>query len=328
MKVALSITIFAIALALALPAWAASDSPIASKDGVTYTLEDMNLYFLRNLGNNGLIDFFQMMVVYQEGIKQGLKPTQAEINDFIDKQIGQQTYKQFKQLYSDKAVGQLIEYTIVGDKYSKWLRDKIRNDQRITVTEDEAKKYFFDNIKDFHLPQGVNISIISVDSKAAADAVIKRLQAGENFNDIAGEVNVDQRMRAAKGQYGVYRKGDGLPEVMEQAALALKKDQYSSIIKGDMNYHIIYCHELVPEVSPAFEDVKEGLMQDMVEAKIDPLYTQALDDLMRKEMPRFNIVADLFKPEESGSAPAAKPKGGEVKPPAGGSVGAPPKAGK
>jgi hypothetical protein len=68
-------------------------------------------------------------------------------------------------------------------------------------------------------------------------------------------------------------------------------------------------------------------MQDMVEAKIDPLYAQALDDLMKREMPRFNIVADLFKPEETGSAPAAKPAAAP-KPPAGGSVGAPPKAGK
>lgn len=318
-RIALLFCSFLFAACLALPALAAPDSPIASKDNMTFNLEDLHLYFLRNLGNDGLVDFFQMMVVYEEGMKQGLKPTANEINDFIAKEIGPETFNQFKQLYSERAVRQLVEYTIVSDKYSQWLRDKILREKSITVSADEAKKYFFDNITQFHLPEGVRLSIISVDTKAAADAVIKRLQAGEKFNDIASEVNIDPRMRAARGEYGVYRKGDGLPEPMEKTALGLQKDQYSAVIKGDVNYHIVYCHERVPEVSPTFEDVKEDLMKDMIEAKIDPYYTQALDELMRREMPRFNIIAELFKPADAGSAPAkpaasAKPAGDAAKP--------------
>jgi foldase protein PrsA len=306
-RIALGFCSFLLIIALALPALAAQDAPIASKDNMTFNLEDLHLYFLRNLGNDGLIDFFQMMVVYEEGIKQGLKPNQAEADDFITKQIGQDTYNQFKQLYSERAVRQLVEYTLVSDKYSTWLRDKILREKNITVSADEAKKYFFDNITQFHLPEGVRISIISVDTKPAADDVIKRLQKGENFNDIASQANIDPRMRAARGEYGVYRKGDGLPEVMEKAALALQKDQYSAVIKGDVNYHVVFCHERVPEVSPTFEDVKEDLMKDMIEAKIDPFYSQALDDLMRREMPRFKIIAELFKPADAGTAPAASP---------------------
>jgi len=295
-----------IAIILGVPALAGLDSPVASKDGVTFTLEDLNVYWLRNLGKDGLLDFFQTMIVYQEGLKQGLKPTDAEIQDFIDKTMSPEIYDQFKQLYSERAVHQLVEYTLVTSRYEKWLRDKIRKEQNITVTEAEANKYFLENIDQFHLPEGVYLSIISVDNQTQADAVLKRLDAGENFNDIAGEVNMDPQMRAARGEIGLYRKGDGLPKPLEDAAFALKDGQHSKVIKGE-NYHIVNVHKKYPEVAPEFPEVKEQLMKDMVEAKIDPFYMEQMNKLMSTELPRFKIMAELFKPDESAPAPSAAP---------------------
>jgi parvulin-like peptidyl-prolyl isomerase len=294
-------------------AQAAPDSPVASKGGVTYTLEDLQVYFLRMMGKDGLLDFLQSMVVYQEGIKQGLKPTDAEVNDFVQKIMGADVYAQFKQLFSERAVRQMIEYNIVNSKYEGWLRKKLRTDNKITVTEKEASDYFLGHIDEFHLPAGVYISIISVDNKTQAEAVAARLKAGENFNDVAGEVNMDPKMRAARGEIGTYRKGEGLPQPLEDAAFQLRDGQASGIIKGQ-NYHIIFCHRVIPEVSPKFEEVKEQLMQDMVEAKVDPLYNDSMDELMARELPAFDIKAALFKPEDqpakpaaSGTKPAAKP---------------------
>ena len=278
-------------------AQAADTTPVASKDGTTFTLEDLNVYWLRNLGKDGLLDFFQTMVVYQEGLKQGLKPSEQEVSDFINNTMGQDIYSQFKQLYSDRAVRQLVDYTLVTSKYEMWLRDKLRREKNITVTEQEANQYFLSNIDLFHLPEGVYISIISVDNQTQADAVLGRLRGGENFNDLAGEVNMDPDMRAARGEIGVYRKGDGLPEPLENAAFALGDGQFSDIIKGQ-NYHIVFCHKHYPEVAPAFADVKEQLMLDMVEAKIDPYYIDELNALMERELPRFNIQANLFRPDE------------------------------
>jgi foldase protein PrsA len=303
-------TLFALTLLLALlagtGAWAADTTPVAAKDGTTFTLEDLNIYWLRNLGKDGLLDFFQTMVVYQEGLKQNLKPTDQEVSDFINKTMGQDIYNQFKQLYSERAVRQLVEYTLVTSKYETWLRDKLRREKNVTVTEQEANQYFLENIDLFHLPEGVYISIISVDNKTQADAVIGRLKAGENFNDVAGEVNMDPDMRAARGEIGIYRKGDGLPEPLETAAFALADGAYSDVIKGQ-NFHIVYCHKHYPEVAPAFADVKEQLMLDMVEAKIDPFYVDELNALMERELPRFNIQANLFRPDDESKAAAPAP---------------------
>jgi foldase protein PrsA len=290
---------------------AGPESAVASKDGKTFNLEDLNLYFLRNLGKDGLLDFFQEMVLYQEGLKQGLKPSEAEITEFVNKTMSRDVYDQFKQLYSERAVRQLAEYSIVVGKYQKWLRDKVRADRSVTVTEKEANDYFVSHIKEFHLPEGVYLSIISVANETQANEVVKRLKAGESFSAIAGEVNMDPQMRAARGEIGIYRKGDGLPTELENAAFALKDGQFNEKpVKGN-NFHILFCHKHYAEVSPTFEDVKEQLQKDMLEAKIDPYYADELNKLMQRELPRFAIQAELFRPEDpDGVKPAAKPAGG------------------
>lgn len=305
---------------------AAMESPLATKDGTKYTLEDLSVYLLRNAGKDGLLAFLQEMVIYQEGVKQGLQPSDAEIQEFIDSTMTSEVYTQFKQLFSESAVRQLVEYTLVNDKYDQWLRDKIRKDKNITVSEKEANDYFLKNIDQFHLPEGVALSIISVDNKTQADKVVSRLKAGEKFGDIAAEVNMDEEMRAARGELGVYRLGDGLPKPLEDAAFKLKEGANSEVIKGT-NFHILYCSKRYPSVEPGFPDIKERLMHDMLEAKIDPLYFEAMDELMGRELPRFNIQAELFRPDEgdlaaprnkpaSDSKPASgsKPAGGGTKP--------------
>jgi hypothetical protein len=284
---------------LSQPVAAADTSPVAAKDGKTFLLEDINIYWLRNLGSEGLRAFFEDMVLYQAGLTQNLKPTEAEMKDYIDNVMGSATYQQFLQLYSERAVRQLVEVTLVSRKYETFLRDKIRREKSLTVTEAEARDFFLKNIDLYHLPEGAYLSIISVDSKQKADQVIQRLKNGENFSDIAAQANMDKALRDVKGELGLYRKGDGwLPKPLEDAGLALQTGQYSNVIEGQY-FHILFCHQRSPEVSPAFTDVKDRLMQDLLEDKIDPHYFDAINELMKKEMPRFNIQAALFRPEDA-----------------------------
>jgi parvulin-like peptidyl-prolyl isomerase len=310
-RIAAALCAFALAVMFAGAAIASPESPIVSKDGQTFKLNDVSLYYLRNLGKDGLLDYLQTMVIYQEAKKLGLTATAAERSDFIEKKMGRDVYDGFVQLYGKESTDLLVDYTLLESKYYKYLRDKIKKEKNYTVSEKEARDYFTSHIEDFHLPEGAYLSIISVDSQAKADAVLKRLTAGEDFRKVAGEVNMDSKMRAMRGELGVYRKGDGLPKELETAALALKKGEYTKKpIKGT-NYHLLFCHEKYAEVTPKFEDVKEQLMSDMLEAKVDPTFQDELDKLMAREMPRFTIQAELFKPEDNvpaaGSKPAAKP---------------------
>jgi hypothetical protein len=69
------------------------------------------------------------------------------------------------------------------------------------------------------------------------------------------------------------------------------------VIRGQ-NYHIVYCHQRYAEVAPSFDEVKEELMREIVESKIDNFFYDEIGKLMDRELPRFNIQADLFRPAE------------------------------
>jgi parvulin-like peptidyl-prolyl isomerase len=307
-KLTAALCAFSVSLALTGHAFAGPETPIVSKDGTTFKLEDVSLYYLRNLGKDGLLDFLQTMVIYQEGIKLGLKPSAQERTDFIEKNMGRDVYDGFTELFSKASVDQLVDYSIVESKFFRHLREKIKKEKNFTVSEKEANTYFTSHIDEFHLPEGCYLYILSVDSQAKADAALARLTAGEDFRKVAGEVNMDARMRAISGELGVYRKGDGLPKELETAALALRKGEYTKkAIKGS-NYHLLFCAEKYAEVTPKFDDVKEELMRDLLEEKVRPHFAAALDALMAREMPRFNIQAELFKPEDKATANVKQPK--------------------
>jgi parvulin-like peptidyl-prolyl isomerase len=295
-------------------AQAADNTPVATKDGKTFFLEDINIYWLRNLGSDGLLAYFEDMVLYQEGLKLNLRPTDAEMTDYIDNRMGRETYQQFIQLYSEHAVRQLVEVTLTSRKYEQYLRDKIRKENSLTVTEAEAKQFFLKNIELYHLPEGAYLSIISVDTKKKAEEVMSHLKAGQNFNDLAAKYNLDPWLRDIKGELGLYRRGDGLHKSLEDAGLALAPNKFSEIISGTKNFHILFCHQRSPEVNPSFEEVKDRVMQEVLDQKIDPLAQKAMNELMKREMGRFDIKADLFKPEPAEGKPAARTGGGAAKP--------------
>jgi foldase protein PrsA len=317
----IALAAFVAGLALHAPApLAAFDSPVASKDGKTFTLEDVDIYWLHNLGSNGVIDFLQHMALYEEGLKLNLKPADAEVDDFIKTAIGPDTYKQFVQLYSEHAVRQMVEALLVNRKYDQYLHDKIVKDHALTVTAQEANQFYLQHIDQYDLPPGAYLSVISVETKAQADAVLKRLKAGEDFNTVASQVNMDEQMRAQKGQLGLWRKGDGnLPKEMEDAAEKLQTGQYSAVIQGKY-FHILYCNKLAPEVTTSFDDVKEELIQDMLEQKVEPYYDDAIGELMKRELPRFQIQAELFRPTESEEQAAGNPAEQPAHAPAGGAA--------
>lgn len=291
------LTLMILLVALTGLAGAAPQTPLASKGGTVYTVEDFNVYWLRNLGKDGLLDFLQTMVVYEEGLKQGLKPTAQQVEDFIDTKMGRETYDDFTELYSENAVRQLVEYTLVAVEYENWLREKVKRDKNVTVTEEEAERFFLNNIDQFHKAEGVYLSLILVDNQTQAEAALERVSNGEDFQQVASEINTDPELRSYRGELGLYRRGDGFPPALEEAAFALEEGQHSDIIKIN-NYNILYCHKRYPEVAPEFDEIKDDLMLDMVEMKLEPHYVEALNELLDRELPKFDIKASLFRPAE------------------------------
>jgi foldase protein PrsA len=306
----------AMALALSLglaaqTAHAAPDTVLATHNGSNYSLEDFNIFFMKQVGAKGLVAFLEQALVYEEAKKlPECIPTAAEKQKFIDETMTAAVYKGFQQLYSQAAIDRFIEYTIMNQKYRDYLENKFVTEKKISITDDQAHQFYLKNIDLFQPNDRVWMSIISVDSLETANEVLKKLDAGADFNELAGVYNTDPQLKGRNGYVGMMEKGKGLPAPIEEAAFVLEPGKYSQVIKGTM-FHIIYVHDKKPKENHPYEevanDIKQMLKDDIVQRYID----EYLNTLYSQELDKFEIKAELFKPEEAATPAgngADKPK--------------------
>ena len=75
---------------------------------------------------------------------------------------------------------------------------------------------------------------------AEAQAVLARLEAGENFVDLAQGLSVDETTRANGGDLGWFPKGiHYVPPEVEEVAFSLESGAISPVIESVIGYHII-----------------------------------------------------------------------------------------
>jgi len=87
------------------------------------------------------------------------------------------------------------------------------------------------------LANEVHCAHILVKTQKDAQAAMERLNKGEKFASIAGEISICPS-RKRGGDLGTFGRGRMVKE-FEQAAFALQKGQISPIVKTQFGYHII-----------------------------------------------------------------------------------------
>jgi len=281
-------------LFLVVPVAAAGNTVLATHDGNNYSLEDFSIFFLRQLGASGLVTFLEQAVVYEEAKKLGLTPTAEEKAKFISENMSQEIYDGFAELYSAAALDKFVEYTVINDKFRKHLEAKFIAEKNISISDDDAHKFYNQNIGMFQPEERVWMSIISVDTLETANEVLAKLDSGEDFNDLASIYNVDSELRSRAGYVGMMERGQGLPPPIEDAAFALEPGQHSQVIKGTL-FHVLYVHDRKPAEKFPFEDVKEDIKLLLKNQHVQRYVDAYLEDLYKRELPRFEIKAKLFK---------------------------------
>lgn len=100
-------------------------------------------------------------------------------------------------------------------------------------------------------------------SKAAEDkikAVIARLNKGEDFAKVAGEVTEDPSGKANGGDLGYFTKDQMVPE-FANVAFSLEKGKISAPVKTQFGWHVLKVEDKRTKPKPSFEDVKPQVEQ-------------------------------------------------------------------
>lgn len=101
---------------------------------------------------------------------------------------------------------------------------------------------------------------VLVETEEAAKAIIARLRAGEDFENVASE-SMDPGSRDRGGELG-WSNPAMFVQPFAEALVALEKGQYSATpVKTDFGYHVIQLDDVREIEPPSFDEVKPQLQQ-------------------------------------------------------------------
>ena len=141
----------------------------------------------------------------------------------------------------------------------------------LTVSDDDAQKFYSENTQMFVQPERVHARHILVSGDENLAKVQEALKSGKSFDIVAEEFSIDPGSAQNGGDLGEFPRGVMVPE-FENAAFALKNPgEVSQPVKTQFGWHIIKLEERIPESTAPFESVKDRILQDLREQKTQQL---------------------------------------------------------
>lgn len=146
---------------------------------------------------------------------------------------------------------------------------------KIKIDEAQAKDYYEKNLARFKTPDQVRIRHIMIKmnapasaedkakAKEKAEAILKKIKAGEDFAKLAEENSDDTTSKTRGGDLGFLPRGlqaNPFERAAEKAALALKPGEVSEAIETPFGYRIIKVEEEKKGEVQTFESVKDKVM--------------------------------------------------------------------
>src|SRR5437762_7645714 len=219
---------------------------------------------------------FTYAVLTNEDMMKQVKVTDTELRAFYDKH---------KQEYVN---------SIPEKRKARYIAISSSNVPGVSVSDDEIRQYYNQHADQYKVPERVHVRHMlvktpppgadgkvdqkSLDSaKAKAEDLLKQIQNGGNFEELAKKNSDDPGSATKGGELPAFQHGAMVPE-FEQAAFALQtKGQLSGLVKSQYGYHIIQLIDKQPAHTKPLEEVKADIASVAKQQK----QSKAADELAR-----------------------------------------------
>ena len=178
-----------------------------------------------------------------------------------------------------------------------YMEDEINKN----LSEARVKKAYDKFVAEQGKEEEVKARHILVDKEETAKEIIKKLDGGAKFEDLAKEMSKDTANKATGGDLGYFTQKDMVKEFGD-AAFAMKKGEVSKTpVKTQFGYHIIQVEDRRTRPVPSFETVKSALETQERRA----LLTELLESWRKKaDVETFDMNGNPIKdkpatPEET-----------------------------
>jgi peptidyl-prolyl cis-trans isomerase C len=168
-------------------------------------------------------------------------------------------------LLADKAVAEGLDKDQDFQRRMAFLEQRalhsevIDKDVGAKITDQEVRARYDKQMADTPPVNEVKARHILVKSKEEADAIVKQLDGGGDFQKLANEHTTDPSGKTSGGDLGYFAPGQMVPE-FEKAAFALNVGQYTKEpVQSQFGWHIIIVEDKRAQQPPAFDTVKDEI---------------------------------------------------------------------
>ncbi|THK35281.1 peptidylprolyl isomerase [Ensifer sp. MPMI2T] len=173
-------------------------------------------------------------------------------------------------LQDDAVFKQRIAYLTERELHNAFFKKHVVD----AVTREEVKARYDKEIAAIPAQEEIKARHILVKTEDEAKAVIKELDAGKSFVDLAKAKSSDPN-KDDGGDLGYFAKGRMVPE-FEAAAFALEKGTYTKTpVKTQFGFHVILVEDKRPQAPPTLEQVEPQVRQLVMRDKYLALLASA-----------------------------------------------------
>jgi len=203
--------------------------------------------------------------------------------------------------------------------------------QKIVITDEEAKKYYDANLDEFKIPEKIKARqiLIKVEKNATPEEVaqkeakakelLEKVKAGGDFEALAKENSDDARTKTKGGDLGFITKGRMSAE-FDKVVFETKAGEVGALVKDQEGFHIIKVDEKKGAQQQGLDSVKVRITTKLKRDKQKEMVEGLIASLKAKNKVTINeeLLKAAAKEEEAPPAeeqkPETKPQTPESKP--------------
>jgi len=264
-------------LPLILPAISYPQEIVAVVNGEKISKEELVNWLLETRGKEVLREIISIKLFYQEAKRQKITVSKEEVNQRLEEIKKLQGEDSFNSWQKSSGISLKI---LKGNIERELLINKMAQ-QKITVTEEEIKKYYQDNPNKFQQPEMVRIRRIIVEDKKEAQDIYKKLTKGEDFAVLAKECSQDIATKSRGGDLG-YISPDTLLPQEEERVMILQKGEFSEPIESLFGHIILKLEDRQKAKKFTFQESKERIRELIYATKKNQFANQLMSQLWEK----------------------------------------------
>jgi parvulin-like peptidyl-prolyl isomerase len=171
---------------------------------------------------------------------------------------------------------------------------------QIKLGEDDAKKYYSENMEKFSEPAKYKYQQITVQEQKGAEDILAQLKGGVDFDWLAKDRSRDSA-RLNGGHMG-WREKNELPSALKEIIDRMKPGELSPVLNMDPEYAVVKLEEAKKGEVPPFDAVKEKAMSMAYSERFSKVWNEYVSKLKERADIRINDAVvrgleDTFKPK-------------------------------